>query len=110
MLRAAKSDNEEDIVEGGQSQYGPLGLLSVFMVKWKLLRKVTMKGKGGGWESALDKEEEEEFRILLCDLNKLRKIRFPWHVQPLEGQFKRPLLLVFGDGSREACCTLIQYT
>ncbi len=30
-----------------QSQYDPLGLLSVYMVKWKLLmRKVTLKGKG----------------------------------------------------------------
>jgi hypothetical protein len=27
-------------------------------------------------------------------------------VQPLEGQFARPML-VFGDGSREACCTLV---
>jgi hypothetical protein len=24
----------------------------------------------------------------------------------LEGQFKNPMLLVFGDGSKEACCTL----
>jgi hypothetical protein len=48
------------------------------MVKWKLLmRKVTLKGKGGGWESVLDQEEEEEFRGLLRDLNELRKIRFP---------------------------------
>jgi hypothetical protein len=31
------------------------------MVKWKLLmRKVTLKGKEGGWETLLDKEEEEE--------------------------------------------------
>ncbi len=28
-------------------------------------------------------------------------------MQPLEGQFKNPMLLVFGDGSREACCTLV---
>jgi hypothetical protein len=36
------------------------------MVKWKLLMsKVTLKGKGGGWESVLDQEEEEEFRGLL---------------------------------------------
>jgi hypothetical protein len=35
------------------------------MVKWKLLmRKVTLKGKGGRQESALDMEEEE-FRSLL---------------------------------------------
>ncbi len=54
-----------------QSQYDPLGLLSVYMVRWKLLmRKVMLKGKGGRWESALDKEEkEEEFRDLLKDLN-----------------------------------------
>jgi hypothetical protein len=32
-----------------QSQYDPLGLLSVYMVKWTLLmRKVTLKGKSGG--------------------------------------------------------------
>jgi hypothetical protein len=90
-----------------QSQYDPLGLLSMYIVKWKLLRKVTLKGKGGGWESAVDQEEEEEFRGLLWDLNELRKIRFPRCVCPLEGQFKKPLLLVFGDGSREACCSLV---
>jgi hypothetical protein len=88
-----------------QSQYNPLGLLSVYMVKWKLqMRKVTLKEKGGGWESALDKEEEEEFRSLLRDLGELWKIRFPKCMQPLEGQFKKPLLLVFRDRSREACC------
>jgi hypothetical protein len=90
-----------------QSQYDPLGILSVYMVKWKLLmRKVTLKGKEGGWETPLDKEEEEEFRQLLRDLKELREIRFPRWVQPLEGQFRNPMLLVFGDGSREACCTL----
>jgi hypothetical protein len=45
-----------------QSQYDPLGLLSVYMVRWKLLmKKVTLKGKAGGWESVLDPEEEGEF-------------------------------------------------
>jgi hypothetical protein len=86
-----------------QSQYDPLGLLSVYMVKWKLLmRKVMLKGKEGGWETQLDREEEEEFRQLLRDLKELREIRFSRCVQPLEGQFARPMLMVFGDGSREA--------
>jgi hypothetical protein len=39
-------------------------------------------------------------------LKELREIRFPRCVKPLEGQFKNPMLLVFRDGSREACCTL----
>jgi hypothetical protein len=91
-----------------QSQYDPLGLLSVYMVRWKLLmRKVTLKGKEGGWETPLDREEKEEFRQLLRDLKELREIRFPRCVQPLEGQFKNAMLMVFGDGSREACCTLV---
>ncbi len=55
----------------------------------------------------MDKEEEEEFRQLLRDLKELREIRFPRCVQPLEGQFKNPVLMVFGDRSREACCTLV---
>ncbi len=94
-----------------QSQYDPLGLLIVYMVRWKLLmRRVTLKGKGGGWESLLDKEEEDKFRNLLRDLNDLREVRFPRCVQPLEGQFKKPLLMVFGDGSREASCTLVYST
>jgi hypothetical protein len=43
----------------------------------------------------------------LRDLKELREIRFPRCVQPLEGQFRNPILMVFGDGSREACCTLV---
>jgi hypothetical protein len=45
-----------------QSQYDPLGLLSIYIVKCKLLmRKVMLKGKNGRWESTLDQEEEKEF-------------------------------------------------
>jgi hypothetical protein len=91
-----------------QSRYKPLGLLSVYIVKWKLLmRKVTLKAKEGGWESPLDQEEETEFRSLLRDKVELRKIRFPRCVLPLEGQFKKPFLLVFRDGSQVACCLLV---
>jgi hypothetical protein len=51
-------------------------------------------------------KREREFRQLLRDLKELREIRFPRCVQPLVGQFRNPMLLVFGDGSREAYCTL----
>ncbi len=40
-------------------------------------------------------------------MDELQKMRFPRCVCPLEGQFKKPLLLVFRDGSREACCSLV---
>jgi hypothetical protein len=67
------------------------------------MRKVMLTGKNGGWECVLDQEEEEESRGL--DIDEHRRIRFPRCVCPLEGQFKKPLLLVFGDGSREVCCS-----
>ncbi len=76
-------------MEGGAEPIRPLGLLSVYMVRWKLLmRKVTLKGKGGGWESPLDKEEEDEFRRLLRDLNELREIRFPNVCNPWKGSLR----------------------
>jgi hypothetical protein len=40
-------------------------------------------------------------------MDELWWIRFPRYSCPLEGQFKKPLLLVFIDGSREACCSLV---
>jgi hypothetical protein len=82
-----------------QSQYDPLNLLSVYTVRWKLLmRRVMLKGKGGGWESALDKEEEDEFRNLLRDLNDLRKIRLPRGVQPWRTNSKSPCSWSLGTG------------
>ncbi len=91
-----------------QSQYNPFGLLSVYKVKRKLLRrKITLSGKVEGWESVLDSEEEGELRSLLRDMDELRKTRFHRSVIPLEGQFKIPILMMFGDGSREACCSLV---
>jgi hypothetical protein len=59
-----------------QSQYDPLGLLSIYMVRWKLLRRqVTLNGKIAGWESTLDPEEEEEFQTHLRDMDELRGIQ-----------------------------------
>ncbi len=40
-------------------------------------------------------------------MDELRKTRFPRSLIQLEGQFKIPILMMFGDGSREACCSLI---
>jgi hypothetical protein len=42
----------------------------------------------------------------LLDMDEMRKIRFTTYVIPLKGQFKRPILMVFGDASQEACYCL----
>jgi hypothetical protein len=71
--------------------------------------KVTLKGKVGKWECSLDPKEEGEFRAFFKDMDELRGIRFPRCVVPKEGQFRKPLLMVFGYGSREACCLLVSF-
>jgi hypothetical protein len=89
-----------------QSLYHPLGLWSIYIVKWKLLMwKVMLKGKNRDLESILEYEQEAEFQGFLWDMDELRKIKFPRCVSPLEGQFRKPLLLVFRDGfGRHAAC------
>ncbi len=37
----------------------------------------------------------------------MRKIKFPRPVVPLKWQLKEPILMIFGDGSREACFSLV---
>jgi hypothetical protein len=43
--------------EGNQSQYNPLSLLNVYMIKWKLLmRSVTMRASPVGWKGLLEEK------------------------------------------------------
>jgi hypothetical protein len=44
-------------------------------------------------------EQKEEFWILPRDIDKFRKIIFPRSIIPREGQFRKPILTVFRDGS-----------
>jgi hypothetical protein len=68
-----------------QSQYDPLGLLSIYMVRWKLLmRRVSMEEKVMHLYSALNAEDETEFRALLNDMDELRKVRFPRRIASRE--------------------------
>jgi hypothetical protein len=40
-------------------------------------------------------------------MDELKKVRFTRCMILLEGQFKKPFLMVFGEGSQEAYCSLI---
>jgi hypothetical protein len=67
-----------------QSQYDPLGLLSVYMVKGKLLmRKVKLKGRGQMGDRY--RSRRERVPEPLMGTAELRKIRFPRCAIPLEG-------------------------
>jgi hypothetical protein len=94
-----------------QGQYDPMGLLSAYTVKFKLLMRNLSQENGRviGWDEELPPAVAEEFKATLRDLKELREVTFPRSIQPpdeLGATVGRPMLLMFGDGSREASCAL----
>jgi len=61
------------------------------------------------WDSPVPKATADLFMEILFQLKELREIKFPRTFRPEVslGQVKeKPMLMLFGDGSREACCAL----
>jgi hypothetical protein len=91
-----------------QGQYDPLGLVSPYMVKLKLLmRKLTKEdGKVTHWDTPVSPTISEDFKQVILGLAKVREITFPRSIQPSKRPGKPPILMVFGDGSMEAICAV----
>jgi len=90
-------------------QYDPLGLLCAYTIQFKLLmRDLTgADGKPTGWDQEIPAAAAADFKRILADLKKLREVKFPRSVKPLEPVVGEPMLLVFGDGSLQASCALV---
>lgn len=90
------------------SQFDLLGLLSVFLVKFKLiLRKLSAEGEEKlGWDQPIPESVAEEFKKLLLELEPAKKLMFPRAVVP-EFSVGKLRLVAFGDGSQVACCALV---
>jgi hypothetical protein len=94
-----------------QGQYDPLGLLSPNTIRLKLLMRgmAQESGKVTGWDEEVPATVASDFKGILEDMKALRDITFPRSIRPPESRgpvVGRPMLLVFGDGSREASCAL----
>ena len=92
-----------------QGQYDPLGLLSAFTVRFKILmRNIVGEGppKVSGWDDPVPEGVNKEFRKVITHLGDLRAITFPRAVKPKEEVNGKPMLLIFGDGSTFASCAL----
>jgi transposase InsO family protein len=92
-----------------QGQYDPLGLLSAFTVRFKILmRNIVGEGppKVSGWDDPVPEGVNKEFRKVITHLGDLRAITFPRAVKPKEEVSGKPMLLIFGDGSTLASCAL----
>jgi hypothetical protein len=95
-----------------QGQYDPLGLLSPYTIRLKLLMRgmAQESGKVTGWDEEVPAAVADDFKGILEDMKVLRDITFPRSIRPPPKSrgpvVGRPMLLVFGDGSREASCAL----
>ena len=87
-----------------QGQYDPLGLLSPYTIQLKLVMRdlCSEDGKVVGWDDPAPKVTVEKFRKVLDGLGELKKVSFPRSIKPANDIKGLPVLLVFGDGSREA--------
>jgi hypothetical protein len=92
-----------------QSQYDLLGLLSVYLIKLKLLmRDLSLEsGQVAAWDEAIPDGIKKDFMAILMDMKALKEITFPRSIKPASWDImKKPILMVFGDGSIQAYCTL----
>jgi len=89
-------------------QFDLLGLTSVFMIRLKLIMR-DLSGESGRkleWDQPIPSEIRERFVSVLSMLKELRKISFPRCIKPDKTLDEEPELLMFGDGSKSAFCTL----
>jgi hypothetical protein len=94
-----------------QGHYDPLGLLLPYTIRLKLLiRGMTQEsGKVTGWDEEVPAAVTNDFREILEDMKALQDITFPKSIMPPESigpTVGKLMLLMFGDGSREASWAL----
>ena len=90
-------------------QFDLLGLASIFFIRLKLLMR-SLSGEEGrkiGWDDPLPSSHRDKFTDILEMMGGIQTLRFPRCITP-EGRVegKDPEMLIFGDGSKQAFCTL----
>ena len=90
-------------------QFDLLGLASVFFIRLKLLMRDLSdeEGRKLDWDEAVQSNVKERFVKVLLMLKEVKTLRFKRCVKPVDrDEESKPDLLMFGDGSQQAFCTL----
>ena len=95
------------------AQYNPLGLISPFLLKGKiLLRKLVTNDSGSkaGWDDPLFAVMKNEWFIFFQSMFELNSIRFLRCIKPIN-VMGDPILIIFSDASSMAygACAYIRY-
>ena len=84
------------------SIYDPIGLLTPFTVKAKIImRKIWSHESVIGWDDAIPKQIEEEWLQITSELKEVDQISFTRSLSPT-GKVGKPSLVLFSDGSQQA--------
>ena len=90
-------------------QFDLLGLACIFFIRLKLLMRDLSGAEEQkiGWDTPLAKDIRDRFVNILDMMGGVQELRFPRCITP-EGKAegKKPDLLIFGDGSKQAFCAL----
>ena len=89
-------------------QFDLLGLACIFFIRLKLLMR-DLSGEEGqkiGWDDPVADEIRDRFVSLLEMMAGIQSLRFPRCITPVGRKDKLPELLCFGDGSKQAFCSL----
>ena len=91
------------------SMYDPLGLITPFIIKAKMLLKNLWK-RGFGWDEDIDGPERELLITILVSMFRLENIYFNRSVKP-ENAIGNHVLVTFSDASNEAfgACPYFQW-
>ena len=90
-------------------QYDLLGLVSVFLIRLKLLmRNVSQEdGQVAAWDDPVPPEVQDAFVEIMKEMKQLREVSFPRSIKPATWRKDMmPTLMMFGDGSTQAYCSL----
>lgn len=110
---AEKPDTKRSFLEFSASLYDPLGLISPFMMKVKILfQQIWLTESAGGkkpksWDAPLPDVIQEQWDEIKKDMKNLRDISVPRCPFVSKGPMREVEIFAFGDASQKAYATAI---
>ena len=81
--------------------YDPLGLISPFTVRTKILMRKLWTQKTIDWDDPIPESLQKEWQTFFKEIHTLKSLSFPRSIKQ-ENAIGKPDLVIFSDGSREA--------
>lgn len=79
IVNGGRPPTKRELLRITMSLYDPLGLLSHFLIRAKILLQEIWR-KGFGWDSPVDRETQEKWKIWLQELSRVERVKIPrWY-------------------------------